>query len=1057
MPANNDLIFIKIDLIIKGEIEMNKKQALYHVANNYMTRIPMLPYKIYDELFNGTEETFDKVLRKFCENNLFREAILVASETLYKKMNDYLAGKIENKKKLEDFKISILKYIIRMSTRTTPFGAFSSVGIGEYRNVENGTQNTVVLSNNRVARVDFEWLMSYIKKIEMDKYSSLEYSVNRAIGVKGERIYLPYITGSDEVEVSMRNSTPVDTVVQFCENTTRTFDELLKRLKEKYLEVDTTKLKKFIKELVEKEVLISNLRPPLNIDNQTVYLQEQLSRKEELNEYYIAIKEINDLIKKYNQTEIGEGEQKLEQLVKKMKLIQKSAKYLQVDTYAQISENYLSENIKTEFEEVVNFLFEIATLKERNNTIFDEYRLDFLEKYGEDREVPLYEVIDNDWGIGAPYSYVHPCQTRLRKKPERNEFQKELNDYLWNAYRKACIKKSAIVLDQEIHSYVQKNKPILNKDIPLSLELNFITRCENGRLSYYLGPNIGSTAAGKTFGRFAYLNREIKMVCNQLNVEEKNAEMSDVIFCELTYIPQKTRYTNVARSYSRRDYEISLYTNGSKNVEYEIPLNDIYLGVEDGHFYLKSRNLGKRICIRTNNMLNVMGDANIIRFLKEIESDGVIEWSDFPWNNLFGRLPYVPEIRYKNFVLAPETWRISKKLISQNELSYEMFDMKLDRIIEENRIPRVVYITEADNKLKIDLKNEWCRKIMYKTIKKEDTIILTACEDGKGYIRDREGREYNCEIVIPFIKNKCTENVQINSQVSKNILNVSRNERLKMLDSEWTYFKVFGCGAWMENLIVYYLSPFATELLNDKLIKEYFFMRYADPEPHMRIRFKSDNAMKNIPKYTKWLSHLCHEKVISRYEVGCYEREIERYGGVRGIDIAEEVFYIDSRIAEKILLLKQQGKIKYSDEVIGIVSTIMYMEQYGWNFEQQLCWLNTFIKKEEYKTEYNKNRKIYEKLCNSSNSWDNFCQSEDGKILKRLFDARQTSVNEYRQAINQKSITTDERIVIAGLIHLSFNRLFGMNREFERKVMAFTRHTLYSLRYVKERINEDNL
>lgn len=293
---------------------MNEKQTIYHVANYYMTRIPMLPYKISDELFNGTEETFNKTLKEFCENKLFREAILVASETLYKKIDDYLAGKIENKKKLEDFKISILKYIIRMSTRTTPFGAFSRVGIGEYKNMENSTQKTVILSNNRVARVDFEWLMLYIKKIEKDKYSSLEYSVNRAISVKGERICLPYITGSDEVEVSMRNSEPVDIIVQLCQNTRRTFGELLKILKEKYLEEDINKLKKFIKELVEKEVLISNLRPPLNVDNQMEYLQEQLNKRKELEEYYIEVKEINDSIKEYNQTKVGDGEEKFEQL-----------------------------------------------------------------------------------------------------------------------------------------------------------------------------------------------------------------------------------------------------------------------------------------------------------------------------------------------------------------------------------------------------------------------------------------------------------------------------------------------------------------------------------------------------------------------------------------------------------------------------------------------------------------------------------------------------------------------------------------------------------------------
>ena len=292
---------------------------------------------------------------------------------------------------------------------------------------------------------------------------------------------------------------------------------------------------------------------------------------------------------------------------------------------------------------------------------------------------------------------------------------------------------------------------------------------------------------------------------------------------------------------------------------------------------------------------------------------------------------------------------------------------------------------------------------------------------------------------------------------SGKIVNVDLKERCKMFGSDWLFLKLYGAGAWQDNLIMYYVTQFANGMVQEKKINKYFFMRYADPEFHIRLRFQGNDILLYISEISDWLRELCTQGLISRYEIGCYDREIERYGGIKGIEIAEDIFYVDSQIAEKMLCLLKENKLHFDKEMLGAISAIFYMEQFGWDFNRQLKWLNSFVSKTDYKVEYGKVRKEYEELCNSDDSWYRLSQHEDGKTLIDLLGLRQEAVEKYRKAFNENLITTSEETIIGSLIHLSYNRLFGINREFERKVLSFTRHTLYSLRFSKEHKDENKV
>ena len=66
-------------------------------------------------------------------------------------------------------------------------------------------------------------------------------------------------------------------------------------------------------------------------------------------------------------------------------------------------------------------------------------------------------------------------------------------------------------------------------------------------------------------------------------------------------------------------------------------------------------------------------------------------------------------------------------------------------------------------------------------------------------------------------------------------------KRTFSLGSEWLYFKIY-CGVKTADFIlVDYLKETIEQLLAQQYISKWFFIRYNDPDAHLRLRFKIDN------------------------------------------------------------------------------------------------------------------------------------------------------------------------------------------------------------------------
>jgi thiopeptide-type bacteriocin biosynthesis protein len=95
------------------------------------------------------------------------------------------------------------------------------------------------------------------------------------------------------------------------------------------------------------------------------------------------------------------------------------------------------------------------------------------------------------------------------------------------------------------------------------------------------------------------------------------------------------------------------------------------------------------------------------------------------------------------------------------------------------------------------------------------------------------------------------------------------------------------------------------ELIENETIDKWFFLRYADPEDHIRIRFhsKKENFWPEIlMRLNQALQVSIENREVHKFQVDTYNQEIERYGADT-MEMSESLFFNDSLAAVNFLNL----------------------------------------------------------------------------------------------------------------------------------------------------------
>jgi thiopeptide-type bacteriocin biosynthesis protein len=118
--------------------------------------------------------------------------------------------------------------------------------------------------------------------------------------------------------------------------------------------------------------------------------------------------------------------------------------------------------------------------------------------------------------------------------------------------------------------------------------------------------------------------------------------------------------------------------------------------------------------------------------------------------------------------------------------------------------------------------------------------------------------------------------------------------------SEWLYAKIYLGPGYGDRVLRESIAPLVAHALGSGAADGWFFIRYGDPDWHLRLRFHGEPA-----RLRSEVAAALHDALAPQLERGgvhkvvidAYEREIERYGGDTGILLGERLFQADSDAA----------------------------------------------------------------------------------------------------------------------------------------------------------------
>lgn len=272
-----------------------------------------------------------------------------------------------------------------------------------------------------------------------------------------------------------------------------------------------------------------------------------------------------------------------------------------------------------------------------------------------------------------------------------------------------------------------------------------------------------------------------------------------------------------------------------------------------------------------------------------------------------------------------------------------------------------------------------------------------------------------------------------------------------IIGSEWLYLKIYAGVKTSDLILEEAIMPLVAYLHEEKYISKWFFIRYNDPKPHLRVRFNLQNTgeySRVLERINIVLQEYVNSGEISSIQTDIYSREIERYGKAT-IEDAETLFYRNSELAIQCL--------DYDDEE-KIIASLFYidklLDRLNLSIDERMKWVNNY--NIAFKKEFNADKRLNSQLDKKYRAFKpkfmDFIQSEEFSeerelIIFNLDEMALILQNIIYHSENQ-TLEVSMESFFKSLFHMNINRLFVSNqRVFEMVIYDYLHRYYKTLHY----------
>jgi thiopeptide-type bacteriocin biosynthesis protein len=815
------------------------------------------------------------------------------------------------------------------------------------------------------------------------------------------------------------------------------------------------KVEALIDQLWEQTMLLTDLRPPLTVQSPARYVADRLAGIPAGQAVASGLERLLHAMEAWDSLPFEDGVTAYFDLQRDAHSLHASAAKpsVQVDMAWPLAGSHISATVAAEAARTAELLLKL-TPSPRGPAYLQGYRRAFESRYGHERQVPLLEVLDPSVGLGPPPLHGHGAWAAEGMDPHRSALrQQTLHDLALTALRD---RRQVVELEEQVLARLQTWVPG-PATAPTSLDMSVFVLSRSrealdaGAFQLMVGPNLGASAVGRNLGRFADLlgNEAVAALTGAARTEAAHAP--DRIWAEVTYLPHRLRSANVAIRPGVRDFEIAIGTSPGVGQDRLIPLAELMVEVCDGRLRVSWPTRGAEVIVCAGHMLNNMSAPPVVRFLEDVGRDGVAAFSSFDWGPAAG-LPFLPRVQSGRIVLAPAQWRIDP-VIRDDELmpsSQSTFADALGVWRDRWQVPGQVYLTHGDNRLLLDFNDEAqveeLRREMRRLAEGNAILLHEALPAPECVWAAGPGGQFITEIVVPLVLRGAPTRVA--ASVRPATADLTRGDslidRVRAPGSDWLYLKLYCPQNLEDDLIGGPLREFCNFAGAAGLAEEWFFLRYADPDNHLRLRFRGDPedlVRRLVPEASSWAGELMAEGLCQRFSFDTYERELERYGGPTGTAAAESVFAADSRAVSAMLDLLTRRTLAVDRTAVAVLSIDDLLGGLGLDESERLAWYRRHVtSRHDAGTEYRRRQAVLRGLLGDSRR---LAAEPGGPELQQVFAERRTTLAIVAKRLDMLAergeLGQDLDKMYRSYVHLHCNRLLGSGASTEPLVIGLLR------------------
>jgi lantibiotic biosynthesis protein len=831
----------------------------------------------------------------------FRDALFVASPSLAAAVDPWRKDPDSDKGRATER--SLVSYVMRAASRPTPFGLFAGCTTGTI-----GPRTCLRLQGldryRRHTRLDMDYLWALAEAVERDPglCKELDYRPNSSLYQVGDRLL--FAESRQGGAGRSYRLVAVEATPYLMQTLARAQDGArLDALAGALVEEDITRADadEYITELVDSQVLVAEVRPQLTGAPPTDTFVTTLGRYERGAGFARHLGEAVGGLAAIDADGIGvpaERYRAVAAVLDGLPVSPEPSRFVQVDLTKPADEVTLGATVVSELVRGVEVLHALS--RYRRHEGLRQFREQFTRRY-ETREVPLAQVLDEENGIGfersgSPSAEAAPLLAGLPLRPGRDQPAQ------WTRRDALLLDKLARALaagSGEITIGAAEAVAVRDSDSPplpdaFDVQAGLVTDGDQSAGSddfQVVLHAVSGPSGARLLGRFLHADDELReLVRAHLAAEE--AVHPERIYAEVVHLPEG-RVGNILSRPVLRGYEIPYLGRSGAPADRQVSLSDLLVSVQGERIVLHSRRLGCEIVPRLTTAHNHIGRGlGVYRFLCALQCQQVVPGIMWDWGPL-GSAPFLPRVVSGRVIMSRARWNLGEEeLAAFREPPGARMFAAVQRLRERFRLPRYLALAAGDNELMVDLDNVLSLEALAHEVRGWTSVPLVEMVPGPDQLcaSGPEG-PFTHRVIVPFVRSS----PQSATKPATKPVATSCTRRFPP-GSEWLYVKLF-TGTATADQVLLPVARAARSSLAAGGADQWFFIRYGDPDWHLRLRIHGspDRLLhETLPLLHRVTAPMLETGQLWRVQLDSYEREVERYGGDTGICLAERVFHADS-------------------------------------------------------------------------------------------------------------------------------------------------------------------